>query len=323
MRRSLTDLRRNAFTLVELLVVIAIIGMLIGLLLPAINAARESGRRTACINNLKQIGLALIACHDEIGAFPSGYRSNQTYVDGATDTSPGWSWAAYILPYLDDRGVYKSINLSLPVESPKNAAAVQTVIKTFICPSDTVPQTAIAVTDGFGNTVAMAAPACYSGCCGSDVSDTFDATGLGILFRNSTVRMADITDGASHTVIVCERSFTIAQGIWAGAISNAVIMRGNHNPCPGSPTGSAPASTLALSHCHLNNATTDTDGGLDDSSSLHPGGSNVAYADGSVHFIISIPGDNPDGSYTTNSLIFQSLGTRANSDIQSSDPIEP
>lgn len=315
--------RRKAFTLVELLVVIAIVGMLVGLLLPAVNSARESGRRTACINNLKQMGLALINFHDELGAFPSGYRASGAYVDGATDTTPGWSWAAYILPYMEEPAAYKGINFSLPVESPQNAAAVQTVVKAFICPSDAAPQTPIPVTDGFGTQVALAAPACYSACCGSDVSDTFDATGLGVFYRNSKTRMADITDGASHTIMVCERSFSIAKGIWAGAISGAVIMRGNQNPCPGSPSGSAPASTLVLSHSHLNNATSDTDGGLDDSSSLHPAGSNVAYADGSVHFIISIPGDNPDGSYTPNSLVFQSLGTRANNDLQSADPIEP
>ncbi len=326
MRRLATRLNlisRRGFTLVELLVVIAIIGLLIGLLLPAINAARESGRRTACTNNLKQLGLALINCHDETGAFPPGYRATGTYVDGATDTTPGWSWAAYILPYLEERAAYKAINFNLAVESPQNAAAVQTVVKTFLCPSDLAPPVPFSVTDGFGTPIALAAPASYSACCGGDESDTFDATGLGIFYRNSKTRMADITDGTSHTIMVCERSFSIAKGIWAGAISGAVIMRGDHNPCPGSPSGSFPAATLVLSHSHLNNATSDTDGGLDDSSSMHPAGSNVAYADGSVHFIISIPGDNPDGSYTTNSLIFQSLGTRANKDFRSSDPIEP
>ena len=171
---------------------------------------------------------------------------------------------------MEEREVCKAVNFSIPVESPRNTSAVQTIIKTFLCPSDMVPLTAFAVTDGFGSPVAVAAPACYSGCCGSDASDTFDATGLGILFRNSQVRMADITDGASHTIMVCERSFSIAKGIWAGAISGAVIMRGNHNPCPGSPGGSAPASTLVLSHSHLNNATSDTDGGLDDSSTCIP-----------------------------------------------------
>src|SRR5271165_4219482 len=115
---------RRGFTLVELLVVIAIIGLLIGLLLPAINSARESGRRTACVDNLKQIGLALINCDEETGYFPPGYRSSQTYVDGATDTSPGWGWGAYVLPYLEENGAYKSIKLTLPVESPQNAAAI-------------------------------------------------------------------------------------------------------------------------------------------------------------------------------------------------------
>jgi len=313
---------RSGFTLVELLVVIAIIGILIGLLLPAINAAREAGRRTACTDNLKQIGLALINCHDETGSFPPGYRATGTYVDGATDTTSGWSWAACILPYMEERAAYRAISLSLPVESPKNAAAIQTVIKTFICPSDMPPQAAFSVTDGFSISIATAAPSSYAACCGSDASDTFDATGTGIFYRNSKTRMADITDGASHTIMVGERAWAYAKGIWVGAIQDAVIMRGALNTNPGSPNGSAPAATLVLSHCHLINTENDTDGGLDDYSSLHPGGANVVYADGSVHFIISIPSDNPDGSYSANSLIFQTLGTRANGDYVSTDPIE-
>ena len=243
--------------------------------------------------------------------------------DGATDTTPGWGWAAYILPYLEERQVYQSITFSLPVESPKNAAAVQTIIKTYICPSDMATPAAFAVTDAFGKTLTSAAPSSYSASCGSDPSDTFDATGTGIFYRNSNTRMADISDGASNTVMVGERAWAYAKGIWAGAISGAAIMRGVLNTNPGSPDGSAPAATLVLSHCHLINTSNDTDGGLDDYSSLHPGGANVLYADGSVHFVISIPSDNPDGSYTANSLIFQTLGTRANSDYVSTDPIEP
>jgi prepilin-type N-terminal cleavage/methylation domain-containing protein/prepilin-type processing-associated H-X9-DG protein len=313
---------RPGFTLVELLVVTAIIGMLVGLLLPAINAARESGRRTTCTNNLKQTGLALLSFQEETGCFPPGYRSFGTYVDGATDTSPGWGWGAYILPYLEDRATYKSINFNLPVSAPQNAAAVQTFIKAFLCPSDLPPQAAFPVTDGFSKSIALAAPSSYAACCGSDESDTFDATGNGIFYRNSKTRTADITDGPSHTIMVGERAWAYSKGIWAGAMNDGVIMRGAMNTNPGSPDGSAPAATLVLSHCHLINTANDTDGGLDDFSSLHPGGANVVYADGSVQFVISIPNDNPDGSYTANSLVFQTIGTRAGADYISTNPIE-
>ena len=85
----------------------------------------------------------------------------------------------------------------------------------------------------------MAAPSSYSASCGSEASDTFDATGSGIFYRNSKTRMADITNGASHTVMVGERAWAYAKGIWAGAISGGVIMRGDLNSNPGSPNSSA------------------------------------------------------------------------------------
>src|SRR5689334_23049838 len=90
--------RRRGFTLIELLVVIAIIGVLIALLLPAVQAAREAARRTQCINNRKQMGLALNAYHDAVGTFPMSYAARSRFVDGATDTAPGWGWATMILP---------------------------------------------------------------------------------------------------------------------------------------------------------------------------------------------------------------------------------
>src|SRR5271157_1472687 len=94
--------RRTAFTLVELLVVIAIIGILIGLMLPAIQAARERSRRLQCSNNLKQVGLSLIAYHDSYQQFPPGYRSQTGNGGLADDKGPGWGWAAFILPFMEE-----------------------------------------------------------------------------------------------------------------------------------------------------------------------------------------------------------------------------
>lgn len=174
-----------------------------------------------------------------------------------------------------------------------------------------MPLSAFDVPDGFGKSLAKAAACSYAACCGGDESDTAAATGAGVFYRNSKTRMADITDGTSHTILVGEKAWANANGIWAGAIADAVCLRGPDNPCPGSPTASYPAATLVLSHSHLNNAVTDTDGGLDDFSSRHPTGSNFLFGDGSIHFLRSIPGDLPNGNYTPESLSFQALGTRA------------
>ena len=103
---------RRGFTLIELLVVIAIIAVLIALLLPAVQAAREAARRAQCINNLKQIGLALANYHDGLGAYPPGYIAASRYVDGETDTSPGWSWASMMLPQLEQGPLFASINFN-------------------------------------------------------------------------------------------------------------------------------------------------------------------------------------------------------------------
>jgi prepilin-type N-terminal cleavage/methylation domain-containing protein/prepilin-type processing-associated H-X9-DG protein len=306
--------RRSAFTLIELLVVIAIIAILVSLLLPAVQQAREAARRMSCKNNLKQIGLAMQNYHDAHQMFPAGYLSGQPYVDGATDTSPGWGWASFILPFLEGSNIYSVINFSLPLQDPQNTTVIQTIVPAFLCPSDIVESVPFPVPDAFGNTVAMAAPTSYAACCGNDESDTTDLTGNGIFYRNSTTTAADIRDGLSTTIMVGEKAWSNANGMWAGAMSNAVLVRGALNPCaPNVPGITNPASTLVLSHAHLNNALADPDGGagLDDYSSQHPGGSNFVFADGSVHLIHSIAANNPDESYSGDGLAFQALGTRA------------
>jgi prepilin-type N-terminal cleavage/methylation domain-containing protein/prepilin-type processing-associated H-X9-DG protein len=306
---------RQAFTLIELLVAIAILGTLIGLLLPAVQKVRESASRLSCQNNLKQIGLALHNYHDANRGFSPGYRASVPHSDGAADTTPGWGWASFLLPYIEQDNVYHQLNFNQPVP---NSPASQTMVKVYLCPSDLRPQRAFPVPDGFGNTLCSAAPTSYAACCGSDASGTTDPTGDGVFYRNSQIRMTDITDGTSNTILVGEKAWSNANGTWAGAISGGVIMRGRYNPCQPVVAGAwFPAATLVLSHAHLNNARTDPDGsaGMDDFSSRHPDGSNFVFADGSVHFLRSVSSDNPDGSYTPDGLIFQALGTRANGEV--------
>jgi prepilin-type processing-associated H-X9-DG protein len=298
--------------LVELLVVVAIIGLLVGLLLPAVQKVRDAAGRVQCQNNLRQVGLALQNYHDTHRRLPSGYQATVPYADGATDTSPGWGWAAYLLPFIDQGNLEKQLNFGRPVQ---NSPAIQTVVPLYICPYDVTPEGAFAVTDPFGNPLALAAPSSYAACVGGDESGVTDPKGFGAFYRNSRTKLTHISDGTSQTILVGERAWANVNGIWAGAVPGAVCRRGPYNPCPGSTDSWYPASCLVLAHSHLNNALTDTDAGLDDFSSRHLGGSNFLFADGSVHFILSIPGDRPDGSYTPLRRDFQALGTRSNGDL--------
>jgi prepilin-type N-terminal cleavage/methylation domain-containing protein/prepilin-type processing-associated H-X9-DG protein len=298
--------RREGFTLVELLVVLAILAVLTGLLLPAVQKVRETAARLKCQNNLKQVGLGLQNYHDANGSLPPGYTATENYSDGANDTTPGWGWAAYLLPSLEQHNLYRQLDFQQPAAKSQ---AIGNLVPLFLCPSDVLPVEAFAVPDAFGDVVALAGPSSYAGCVGGDESDTFGPAGLGVLYRNSRTRLTDVTDGTSQTICVGERAWSNANGVWSAALSGAVCRRGVFNPCPGSATGSFPAADLVLAHSHLNNTTTDTDAGLDDFSSRHPGGSNFVFADGHVSFLHSIVADGPD------SLAFQALGTRANGEV--------
>ncbi len=323
-------MRRRGFTLIELLVVIAIIAVLIALLLPAVQAAREAARRASCINNLKQMGLALSNYHDAIGSYPSGYIASSKYLDGASDTAPGWSWATMILPQLEQPALYSSINVWLPVQATANTTAARTIIRTYLCPSDQPPSTGtFVIGDGLGGTIATVAPSSYADSTGSDASDVAtglnsDGLGNGVFYRNSGSRIADLIDGTSQTVLILERAWGMTEGTWTGAPPNGVVVRGPFNPCPGSLLTNYLAPALVQAHCHLLNTNADADAGLDDPSSFHPGGANVLFADGSVHFLKNVLGDagvTAGGAtiYTPSSLVQQALGTRSGGEIVSSD----
>jgi prepilin-type N-terminal cleavage/methylation domain-containing protein/prepilin-type processing-associated H-X9-DG protein len=303
---------RAAFTLIELLVAIAIIAILIGLLLPAVQKVREAASRLKCTNNLKQIGLACHSYHDAYNGLPPGYTAASPYFDGENDVSPGWAWGAYLLPFIEQGNLSQQIHFDQPVQSAVNAAAVQKLVAVYLCPSDQTPAGPFTVADGFGAPLAQMAPSSYAACVGDDQDDVFAATGQGVIYRNSHTQFLQIADGLSQTVMIGEKAWGNAPGVWAGVVNGAYVPRGAHNPCPGNSNLQAPG--LVLSHGHLINTTTDTDGGLDDFSSFHIGGVNVLFADGSVHFIRSIPNDTPTG-YTPDSLAFQALCTRANGDI--------
>ncbi|NCY02914.1 MAG: DUF1559 domain-containing protein, partial [Planctomycetia bacterium] len=132
----------RAFALVELLVVVAIIGVLVALVLPAVQAAREAGRRTACGNNIRQIGLALHHLHDHLGRFPAGWSGVAAGHEPAeaADELPGWGWAAHLLPQIEEQATHDEINFRKPVydsADPTHHAAVRMrIIPVYLCPSD-------------------------------------------------------------------------------------------------------------------------------------------------------------------------------------------
>src|SRR5262245_30971309 len=123
--------RRTAFTLVELLVVIAIIGVLVALLLPAIQAAREAARASQCKNSLKQLGLALHQYHDASNQMPAGWIGN------GPEGPPGWGWTTALLPYFEQKNLAESgIKFNLPIDHAQNQAARETVLSLLLCSSD-------------------------------------------------------------------------------------------------------------------------------------------------------------------------------------------
>jgi prepilin-type N-terminal cleavage/methylation domain-containing protein len=293
---------RNAFTLIELLVVIAIIAILIGLLVPAVQQVRESAARAQCQNNLKQLGLACHTFHDTYKRFPPGYTAAAPYLDGATDTDPGWGWAAYLLPYIEQVPLQRQIDFTRPVAGQ---AAAQAIIPLLLCPSD-LTSGPFTVTDAVGSPVAILGPSSYAATVGSDASEADGPVGNGVFYRNSRTRIADIRDGTSQTTLLGDRAWAQVTGAWAGAPSRAVVRAGQLNAWPNAV---ASAPVFALAHNNWINIQTDSDGGLDDFSSNHIGGVNLVFGDGSVRFLRSITSDGAERR------AFWAMGTRAGGEV--------
>ena len=195
---------RSAFTLIELLVVIAIIGVLVGFLLPAVQQAREAARRMACTNNLKQLGLAMHGHHDANKKLPAGYVSPGVAADAdsSSETSKGYAWGLFILPYLEEVTVFAAIDQSLEAAGTANeTTAAAARLNVFRCPTDAPPAT-FAVTNG--NPVTLPSSN-YAAILGWNNVSTEAGQGNGVFYRNSEIRFKDITDGLSKTICVGER----------------------------------------------------------------------------------------------------------------------
>jgi prepilin-type N-terminal cleavage/methylation domain-containing protein len=269
---------RKAFTLIELLVVIAIIGVLIGLLVPAVQRVREAASSVQCKNNLHQIGIALHNFHDSQHGFPAGYVSSTDSV--GHDTGPGWGWGAYLLPYLEQDPVYQQIRFDLQISDPANAVPRTQLMKVFWCPSEKFWGT-FTVNDGGGNPVCDVAYGSYVACNGNLGVSDHAADNDGAFLRNRRFTVANIPDGLSSTLFVGERSTTMSFTTWTGAVTNGSV------PSQRDPAASELAPALVMSHCgpHLPNNPLVTD--ADAFSSNHIMGVNFLFGDASVHGINS------------------------------------
>lgn len=274
--------KEDGFTLIELLVVMAIIGVLVGLLLPAVQGAREAARRAHCVNNLKQLGLALANYETALGSFPPAYVGDPKavgaafgvdYPDGNVNTVPGFAWGALILPQLEQGPIYASLNMSLPCWAPANLTGAQSKLAVFICPSSTGPSDGFALhryTNGDANNPDDGGPfvpeirvahshyvtnagvnqpwgrlPAYS--VDFDVPEPVPGAPIDLIngpfYRNSRTRAADVRDGLSNTVFLGERTSRLADATWLGVVPFACVP-----PKPGWP--SDPNSGGDLVGCH-------------------------------------------------------------------------
>jgi prepilin-type N-terminal cleavage/methylation domain-containing protein/prepilin-type processing-associated H-X9-DG protein len=221
----------RAFTLIELLVVIAIIGLLMALLLPAVQMAREASRRAQCENNLKQFGLALHNYAEKAGRMPFGWMCSGRDPFCLPDQAFPYMWSGWpmLLPMLEQSNVYHTLNFSLPADAPANYTGISTPIGLFVCPShrDATPLPMLAnpndpnsavlyyvgPSNYKGNMAAGLRPGCNDP--NNIMCQIFDN---GIFYRNSGTDYRDVGDGASNTIFMGES----IEGNWSEATSCCV-----------------------------------------------------------------------------------------------------
>jgi prepilin-type processing-associated H-X9-DG protein len=261
------------------LVVIAIIAILIGLLLPAVQKVRESAARAKCANNLKQMGLALLGHHDTYKVFPRGGYSTVMVPQAATTTQPAiptkLSWAASVLPWLEQDALYRTIDSGLPYTDSANLPAGQTALAVFLCPTSpndnpwrATPDLPTSATNRYARTDYGA----VNGERGLRSSTATNSPERGVLILASNLSLADITDGASQTILLGEAPEGI-HSLWISV----------HNVFDQSaPVSERHSDTSPYPSCMLPGVFCDYGQEI---GSYHPGGAQAAFADGSVHFL--------------------------------------
>ena len=279
---------RRAFTLVELLVVIAIIGILVGLLLPAVQVAREAARRMQCSNHIRQLGLATHNYESAYNRLPSGWVSN------GLSGEPGWGWSAALLPFMEGNNIANKVDWRLAIEATVHTSIRETVVATFNCPSDP-----------FGNTFEIGKPSAinvktvddgdklfrisksnYIAMFGTFELEDSPYRGDGMYYGNSKTKFRDVIDGLSNTLMVGERSGQLGGSIWHGNIplaaeSHARIV-GVADHVPNSPVGH-----------------------FEDFRSYHTGGANFLRADGSVQWL----------PQTIDEVVYRAMATRSGAEV--------
>ena len=306
----------TGFTLIELLVVIAIIGVLVGLLLPAVQQAREAARRLTCVNNLKQTGLATHTYYDANRHLPPGYISpGVSATDSSTsETSKGYAWSFFLLPYKEQTALFHSINQVLePVGTTNEARAAEANLGGSLCPTDTAPDS---FTVNNGNGTVSLPTSNYVAVLGWNNVTTQSGQGNGVFFRNSEIEFKDIPDGLSITICVGERKHVhdfFDQGPYAANSTWYVAVPGVHRDAgmvmmPMMKEGSG---SLVLGHVGqsgmMAGKTPNHTNHIVHFSSNHNGGVVFLLCDGSTHFV------RDDIEYA----LFKALGTRAGGEVAS------
>ena len=283
----------TGFTLVELLVVIAIIGILIALLMPAVQSTREVARRTSCLNNLSQLGLAVHNYEFHFETLPPGV----TNPDGPIRNEPQGihvSWIVKVLPYLEERALFDRFDQSAGAYDPKNAAARAAKIRVLMCPSYPGEETNQAQTDALTT---------YAGCY-HDSEAPIDKDNSGLLFLNSKIRYGDIYDGSTKTILIGEYlpnedALGWVSGTRATLRNPSSLDDGNpyHLQIPLGDEEQNGSFGAPIDPLHV--------GGF---GSSHAGGANLEFADGSARFL----------SYDTDPKLLRQLGNRADGEITDS-----